>query len=549
MSLKFIALSGTVAVTENLYVYEANDQMMVLDCGVGFPDIDMQGVDLVIPDFSYIIKNKEKLAGILISQGHEDHMGALPYLLREVKVKIHSTALVAEFIKDKMKDSGVGASDIHVFDPENDSFEIGPFKINPFRVTHSVPDTVGFAIDTPEGRIFHVPEHKMDQNPVDGMPFDISRAKSLANEKVLFLASDCLGSNKEGRTPGEQQIEGNLLNIVNGANQTVFFTAISSNIGRFQQALNVAKKVGRKVVFVGRSVQKKCEIAHNLGLLHYRNDDVIPLKRTARYPNNKLIYIIAGCYGQVDSSVYRLALGEHNRVQAESGDTFIFSADPAPPYTKESEDFVIDHLIDQGLDVHYYDIDEGLYVSGHGSQDDITDLFTIAKPKYFIPIGGTIRFMHAYEKLATKFGAPKENVFKLKPGEGIEFSGGVAKRLARIPVKEVLVDGLGIGDVGRIILEDRKTLGHHGVAIVLVKIDSKKGVAVEDPEIISRGFVFERDEKKFLNDTAKALRVWLDKHKKLDWKTARQITTEFLTDVFFDKTARKPMIIPVVVEV
>jgi ribonuclease J len=363
------------------------------------------------------------------------------------------------------------------------------------------------------------------------------------------LASDCLGSNKKGRTPGEAHIEGNLRDIVKYADKGVFFTAISSNIGRFQQALNVAKKVNRKVVFVGRSVQKKCEIAHNLGILKYGYDEVIPLKRAKRYPKNKLMYVIAGCYGQVDSSVYRLALGEHDKVAAEAGDTFIFSADPAPPYTKESEDFVIDNLIDLGLDVHYYDIDEGLYVSGHGSQDDITDLFAIVKPKYFIPIGGTIRFMHAYEKLATKFGASKQNIFKLKPGEGVEFSGGSAKRLGRIPVKEVLVDGLGIGDVGRIILEDRKTLGHHGVAIALVKIDSKRGVVSEDPEIISRGFIFEREEKKFLNETSKALRVWLDNHKKLDWKTARQLTTEFLSDVFFDKTARKPMIIPVVVEV
>lgn len=550
MSLKFIALSGTISVTESLYIYEYADQMMILDCGVGFPDIEMHGVDLVIPDFSYIVQNKNKLKGILVSHGHEDHIGAIPYLLREVNTTIHSTKLASEFLKDKFGEFGIKGVNISVFDPKGAPFDIGVFKINPFRVTHSVPDSVGFAIDTPEGRVFHVSDNKMDQNPVDNMPFDIEKAKRLSGGRnILFLASDCLGSNKKGKTSGEKHIETNLLNLVRNAKQAVFFTAISSNIGRFQQAINVAKSTGRKVVFIGRSIQKKCEIAHNLGYLHYSGSDVITLKQASRYPQNKVMYIIAGCYGQVGSSVFRLATADNAKVEAKAGDTFIFSSDPAPPHTKESEDFIIDNLIEMGLDVHYYDLDEGLYVSGHGHQEDIIDLFEITRPKYFIPIGGTIRFMHGYRLLAEKFGAPSENIFELKPGEGIEFEGGKVSRLKRIPVKQILVDGLGIGDVGRVILEDRKTLSQHGVAIVLIRIDSAKGKLESDPEIISRGFVFEKEEKKFLSNSSKALRVWLEKHKKLDWKTTRYLTVEFLADIFYDKTARRPMIIPVVVEV
>src|SRR3989344_5161634 len=251
--LKFIALSGTVGVTENLYVYESDGQMMILDCGVGFPDLEMPGVDLVIPDFSYVLKNRDKLKGILISQGHEDHIGALPYLLKEINVPIWAPPLVVEFIKDNLKYYGLERYTINAFDPEYQDFEIGPFKIHPFRVTHSVPDTVGFAIDTPEGRIFHVPEHKMDQNPVDGKPFDIERAKKLASEgNVLFLASDCLGSNKLGFTEGERKIEANMEGIMRTAENTIFATAISSNIGRFQQMINIAQRLNRKVVLVGR---------------------------------------------------------------------------------------------------------------------------------------------------------------------------------------------------------------------------------------------------------------------------------------------------------
>jgi ribonuclease J len=547
MSLKFIALSGTISVTENLYVYEYKDQMMVVDCGVGFPDLEMRGVDLVIPDFSYIVKNKDKLKGIIVSQGHEDHIGALPFLLREIKATIWAPPLAMAFLQDKFKDYGINEAEINTFNPNNSSFNIGVFGIHPFRVTHSVPDTVGFAIDTPEGRVFHVSDYKMHQDPVDNMPFDIKRAKSLSKKEVLFLASDCLGANKPGFTEGERHIEENIQKIVKNSKQATFFTAISSNIGRFQQAINVAGKTGRKVVFVGRSVQKKCEIAKELGYLKYPKHTVMSLRKSLKLPRNKIMYLIAGCYGQVGSSLYQLSLGEHNRLHAQAGDVLIFSADPAPPYTKESENFVIDNFIDMGVDVHYYDLNEDLYVSGHGSKEDILELFKITNPNFFIPIGGAVRFMHSYKKLALEFGAKESSVFELKPGESVVFSNGKASRGKRIPVKEVLVDGLGIGDVGRVVLSDRKTLSQHGVAIAIIKLDSARGHLAADPEIISRGFVFEKEEKKFLKNSGKALRVELEKRGRIDFRSAKYITVDFLADVFYKETGRRPMILPVVV--
>jgi len=548
MSLKFIALSGTVSVTENLYVYEYKDQMMVVDCGVGFPDLEMRGVDLVIPDFGYIVKNKHKLKGIIVSQGHEDHIGALPFLLREVRTPIWTSPLVTSFLNDKLKDYGISGVKVNTFNPMSESFNVGVFRVHPFRVTHSIPDAVGFAIDTPEGRVFHVPEHKMQQEPVDQMPFDKNRANQLASKKVLFLASDCLGANKPGYTIGERQIEDNIFKIANDSKGAVFFTAISSNVGRFQQAINVARKMGRKAVYVGRSVQKKCDMAQELGYLKDSKGTVVSLGKAKGLPRNKIMYIIAGCYGQVGSSLYRVSTKEHGRLHAEKGDTLIFSADPAPPYTKESENLVIDNFIEMGVDVHYYDLDEGLYVSGHGSQEDILELFKITNPDYFIPIGGTVRFMHAYKKLAQAFGAKESDVFELKPGDGVVFENGKANQNIKIPVKEVLVAGLGVGDVGKVVLSDRKTLSQYGVAVVVIKIDPKTKKMVGKLEIVSKGFVFEKSSKKLLSQAVNKLEERIKRNGKLDKKSAATITLSFLQKFFFDETGRRPIIIPVVVE-
>ncbi len=548
-SLKFIALSGTIDVTENLYVYEYGNDMMVVDCGVGFPDLEMPGVELVLPDFSYIVKNKNKLRGVITSQGHDDHVGALPFLLREVNPPIYCPPIVTEFLKVKFKDYKITNYKINTFNPDRDIVEIGPFKITPFRVTHSVPDTVGFAIDTPVGRIFHVAEHKMDQNSTDGMNFDIAKAKRLADEKpVLCLMSDCLGSNNPGMAPSGQGIEEKMLNIVKDAGQAVYMSAISSSIGRFQQMINVAQKVGRKVVLVGRSIQSKIEISYNLGYLKYLPNQMIDLREVDDYSPNKIMYIIAGCYGQQGSSVYRLALGEHDRVKINKGDTFIFSADPGPAYSKESIDFIVDNLVDREVDVHYYDLHEGLHVTGHGGQEDIKELFKIVKPKYFVPTGGTIRYMKSYEKLATEVGAKKENVFRLKPGESVIFEDGTARRGEKISVKEVFVHGLGIGDIGKVVLEDRTLLGDEGIVVITLKV-TKNAQIVGKPELTSRGFVFEQRYGAVLDHASQELGELFKKKKLSNIPTVKNITSQFLEKYFYDKTRRRPMILPVVVEV
>jgi ribonuclease J len=547
--LKFIALSGTTGVTENLYVYEYGNDMIVVDCGVGFPESEMFGVDLVIPDFSYIKQNVAKLRGVIISHGHEDHLGALPFLLKDVQTTIYATKLVGGFIQDKFEDYDNKVPKIQVFDPEKDILTLGVFKITPFRVSHSVPDSVGFCIDTPEGKIFHVPDYKFDWTPVDGRPFDAAKVATLASQGALALASDALGANTPGYTESELSIQGRIEAIAGSAKGKIYLTTISSNISRMQQTINVAAKLGRKVVLIGRSIERKAQIAQDLGYLSCPEGVVVKSKQASRLAPNQLLYIISGSYGQPGSALYRLALGEHDYLTVGKGDVVIFSSDPAPPGSKANVDFLVDKLIESDVDVHYYDMQEDLHVSGHGSMGDIEMLFALVKPKYFIPIGGTIRHMRAYGLIAQRMGAPEGNVLELLSGEIVEFSNQNARRAGKIAVKEILVDGLGIGDVGNVVLRDRHILSKEGIVIAIIHFDRNQGALIDQPEIMSRGFVFEQKYGKILEDASKELIRAMQKKKSINANVVRNIAIDFLERFFAQKTGRRPMILPVVVEV
>lgn len=549
-TLKFLALSGTTGVTENLYIYEYGNDMIIVDCGVGFPEAEMFGVDLIIPDFEYIKKNQDKLKGIVITHGHEDHIGGLPFLMKEIReVPIYATKLVSGFIEEKFADHKLRLKKVNVFNPEKDVITLGVFSITPFRISHSVPDSVGFAIDTPEGRVFHVADFKFDWTPVDGKPFDISKAAYLASRPILSLACDCLGSTSPGYTESEREIEKRLEPIVASAHGQVYFSTISSNISRIQQALRVAADSGRKVSFIGRSIDVKAGIAKNFGYLHYPDGLVIPPKALLKLPKEKRMFIISGSYGQAGSALYRVAMEEHDFLKIEKGDTVIFSGDPAPPGSKAAVDFVVDHLIRLNADVHYYDMQEDLHVSGHGSQKDIEMLLALVKPKYLTPIGGTVRHMHAFSSMAEVMGIPEKNTFQLSAGDVVEFSKGEAKITEHITVRSVLVDGLGVGDVGNVVLRDRQVLAEEGIAIALIRYDTNNHKLFSDPEIISRGFVFQGKMQNFLSETGKELRRRIEELHHIDTHTIKATTTDYLEKFFYAETGRRPMVLPVVVEI
>lgn len=547
-SLKFVALSGTTGVTENCYIYEYGDDMIVVDCGVGFPDADMYGVDLIIPDFSYIRKNAHKLRAIVVTHGHEDHIGAIPFLLKELKVPVYGSPLTIGFIKDKLLDSGIKDAKLHVFSPEKDSVRLGVFHITPFRVSHSVPDACGLCIDTPEGKIFHVPDYKFDWTPVDGKPFDVAKAALLASNGVLALASDALGSTSPGYTESEKTIEDIIEKIVSDSKGLIYFTTVSSNISRMQQAITSAEKHGRKVCFIGRSIIRKANIAKKLGYLKYPSQMVIPTHAALKLPKDKILYIISGSYGQPGSALYRVAMGEHDQLGIEENDTVVFSADPAPPGAKANVDFIVDRLLEEDINVHYYDTQENLHVSGHGCQEDIKMLMGLVRPKFLIPIGGTIRHMRAYGKIAESMGKRSDEVLELTAGETVEFSQGRVRRGEKIPVREVLVDGLEVGDVGQVVLRDRQILASDGIAIVVMGFDSAQKKITGTPEIISRGFVFEKKRKDFLDESGQKLVRYLEKKRMVNTSVAKREAVDYLERYFFEQTGRRPMILPVVVE-
>jgi len=555
--LRFIAISGTIDVTENLYVYEyvpekGPAELIVVDCGVGFPEEAAFGVDLVVPDFSYLVKNKEKIKGVFISHAHEDHFGALPFLLDQLPdVSIYSAKLVAGFIEDKLVDYGIRGKKVNIIDPEGAPTTVGSFIVDAFRITHSVPDSLGFCISTPIGRFFHVPDYKFDWTPVDGKPFDVAKASTLAKGGVIAMASDSLGATTEGYTMSEAELERNIGNIFKEAKGRIFVTTISSNISRMQQVIDIAKAQGRKVILVGRSIEKKVAIARELGNIRYDDKDVIPDRSAKSLPPEKVVYIISGCYGQIGSALYRIATDDHKFLKIQPNDMVVFSADPAPPGTHFSTNYVVDSLIERGAEVHYYDTQEDLHVSGHGSQNDIHMLLALVKPKYLIPVGGTIRHNRAYNALAQKMGWKKEETLELRHGDVMEFTReGKVKPGEHVPVKSLLVDGLGLGDVGEVVLSDRKTLAREGVAIVVFQVDKESGVLVGQPEIISRGFVFVKENKQFLERAATAVANEIRaKQKKKDSRDAKVKAVEFLERFFFDETGRRPMILPVVVEV
>ena len=555
--LRFIAISGTIDVTENLYVYEYTPdkgpaELIVVDCGVGFPEEAAFGVDLVVPDFSYLVKNKEKIKGVFISHAHEDHFGALPFLLDQLPdVAIYSAKLVAGFIEDKLTDYGIRGKKVNIMDPEGEPTTVGSFIIDSFRITHSVPDSLGFCISTPIGRFFHVPDYKFDWTPVDGKPFDIAKAALLAKGGVVAMASDSLGATSEGYTMSEADLEKNIGNIFKEAKGRIFLTTISSNISRMQQVVNISRALGRKVVFVGRSIEKKVAIARELGNINYDDKDVVMDRGARSLPPEKIVYIISGCYGQVGSALHRVATDEHKFLKIQASDMVVFSADPAPPGTHFSTNFVVDSLIERGAEVHYYDTQEDLHVSGHGSRKDIEMLLSLVRPKYLIPIGGTIRHNRAYNTLAQKMGWKKEETLELRHGDVMEFTrDGKVKPGEHVPTKSLLVDGLGLGDVGEVVLSDRKTLAREGVAIVVLQLDKANGVLIGEPDIISRGFVFVKENKAFLERAGAAVANEVRaKAKKNDTRDVKVKVVEFLERFFFDETGRRPMILPVVVEV
>ncbi len=557
--LRILPLSSFVGVTANMYVYhylpdgkEENDQILIVDCGMGFPERNTLGVDLIIPDFDYVLKRKNKIQGIILTHGHEDHIGAIPFLLPDLPkhIKIYGPRLAAALVRNKLEEKNI-SSTVNEYN-EHQSVKLGKFKIDSARVTHSLPDSYHLFIQTPVGNFYHGADFKLDFTPPDGILPQVSRIAEFGSKGVLCLLSDCLGAEKRGHSPSETILNQPFHDEIHRAKGRVFITAISSNIYRWEAAIEASKKDGRKISLVGMSIQKNVEAAMKLGYIKSLNKgDLVNYHRAVNMPEDKVTFLIAGSLGQTGSSLDRVVLGKH-KIKVREGDKFIFSS---PDYVPGTSGAVLNHineLFKQGAEVIYEELGEQLHVSGHGSQRELSLLADLVKPKYYIPIGGEWRHAHKYRELIGKMGIDEKKV--IIPHDSVipTFSadGGVDLSY-RHQNRRVLIDGLGIGDVGKTVLRDRRMLAEDGILVIIIPVDSQNYKITDKPTVASRGFVYLKESKQLLGEIEKRAGKIYDQARKptFDYQTVRNEVQGQLEEFIKSKTGREPIVLPVILEV
>ncbi|MDD5146937.1 MAG: ribonuclease J [Candidatus Daviesbacteria bacterium] len=548
-ALRIIPLGGVGDVTKNMYVYEYGEDIIIVDCGVGFPDEAMPGVDLVIPDISYLRDKVNKIKGIIITHGHEDHIGSLPYIWPELQVPIYTQRLTAGFIRAKFTEHNLPKNKI-IEVKIDQKLDLGNFKISFYQVSHSIPDSTGIVIQTPQGKIIHQADFKIDWTPVSGQVTDVGKIAELGSEGVLMLLIDCLRVEKPGFNKSEKSIEDTFEKACLETTGKVLITMTSSNVSRMQQAINVAEKLGRKVAVVGRSFENNFQVARDLGYLLVPPGIIIAPDSISSFAESKVLILIAGAQGQSDSSLARAANEEHRQVKLKEGDSVIFSADPIPS-TESAQNALIDSLSRLGLNVYYSAVLSDLHVSGHAALEELKLMVNLIKPKFMFPIGGTFRHMEAFSKMAREMGYDKKQILEAEDGDILEIKSEGVKLAGKVDVQNVYVDGLGIGDIGHVVLRDRQKMSEEGVVVVVVSIDQHTGQSVSDVDILSRGFVFGETAEGILNEAKVVVKNALQKHthKTADWRFIRRIIEDSLDKFLYQTTERRPLILSVVVEV
>ena len=546
--LKLIPLGGMGDVTKNMYVYEYGNDIIVVDCGIGFPDESMPGVDFVIPDTSYLNDKKDRIRGFIITHGHEDHLGGLPYIWPKFQAPIYTQRLTAGFIRNKFAEFDLPKNAVHEL-KIHDKLNLGAFQISFYQVSHSVPDSTGIVIKTPVGTIVHQADFKIDWTPPSKQVTDVETAAQVGAAGVKLLLIDCLRIEKSGFNKSESLVEESFERVALEAKGKILITMTSSNVSRMQQAVNVASKLGKKLAVVGRSFESNFQIARDLGYLTVPPNLVITSDAISSFGANKVMILIAGAFGQIGSSLSRAANGEHKQVKLLAGDSVVFSADPIPS-TEMAYNALIDNLINIGVNVYYSAISPNLHISGHAAADELKLMVNLIKPEFMIPIGGEFRQMKHFSNTFQKMGYKPDQILELKNGQIAQVSDNV-KVSGAIEIQNIFVDGLGVGDVGHVVLRDRQVMSEEGIVIVVIPFDRREGKLAGDPDIISRGFVFEDIAQDLLDDAKKIVKASLDKHDKRvsDWRFIRHSIEEELEKYLYHITERRPLILPLIVEV
>lgn len=547
--LKVIPLGGMEEIGKNMTVFEYGENIIVVDCGLAFPEDEMLGIDLVIPDTTYLEKNIEKVRGIILTHGHEDHIGALPYVLKRLPVPVYGTELTLALVENKLVEHEMAdKADLRVV-KQGQTIQLGPFKVEFIRSTHSIADAVALAIDTPVGMVFHTGDFKIDQTPIEGEPMDLARIAELGKKGILLLMSDSTNVERPGYTMSERVVGDTFDNIFRGAKSRIIVATFASHIHRIQQVLNSAVKYGRKVALCGRSMLNVVNTAIRLGYLSFPEDTLIDIDRIKRYKPEEQVIITTGSQGEPMSALSRIASSTHKKVEINEGDLVIISASPIPGNEKMIYN-VINELFKKGAEVIYDSIID-VHVSGHAKQEELKLMQRLTSPKFFVPAHGEYRHLKMHAKLAASMGMPEKNIFTMSNGKVLELTSRSAKITGSVQSGSVLVDGLGVGDVGEIVLRDRKILSEDGLIIVVATIDSS-GNQMADLEIISRGFVYVRESEELIEEVKKLATEALLKsvsRKGNNWTSIRNAIKDELSSFLYKKTKRRPMIIPIIVEV
>ena len=542
--LRVIPLGGVGEIGKNMMVLECQGRLLVIDAGLMFPDSEMLGVDLVIPDVEYLVERADQVEGIILTHGHEDHIGALPYVLEQFDAPVYGARLTLGLAEVKLRQRGL-LDEVDLFPvTPNDVLELGPFTVEFFHVCHSIPDTLGVAVTTPVGVVVYSSDYKFDQHPADGRLTDFARLQSLGERGVLLLLSDSTNAETDGFTPSEKDLEQSLEQIMRAAPGRVFLATFASNISRINQVIRMASRAGRRVGLVGRSMRDNARMAAKLGYLDMDPAQMLSYEQMETLPGEQVVVVCTGSQGEPTSALVRMSMEEH-RVAIRPGDTVIISAVPIPG-NEELVNRTIDNLFRLGADVLYHELAH-VHVSGHGSREDHKMMINLVRPRYFIPIHGEYRHLILHSRLAASMGIPPENIFVIESGDVMEFGSGWARRAEPVTDGHVLVDGLGVGDIGQVVLRDRRHLGRDGFVVAIAGIDQATGEIVVEPEILSRGFIYVRDSEDLIERAKAEVREALG-HAGPPSAIGGKIR-EVLADLIFKETGRRPMILPLVLEV
>ena len=548
--IRIIPLGGLNEIGKNMTVFECSNDMFILDCGLAFPDADMPGVDIVIPDFTYVERNQEKLRGIVLTHGHEDHIGGLAYLLKKVNVPVYGTKLTLGLVEGKLKEHGLdGKVKLNIIEPKK-TVKMGCMAVEFIKVNHSIPGAVGMAIHTPAGVVVHTGDFKVDFSPIDGGIIDLARFGELGSKGVLALMADSTNAERPGYTQTERKVGESFDSLFkNAEGKRIIIATFSSNIHRVQQIINCAERYDRKVAVFGRSMVNVISTAIELGYLSVPKGILIDIETMNRYENERIVLITTGSQGEPMSALTRMAMNDHKKVNITPMDFIIISATPIPGNEKYVTR-VVNELMKSGAEVVYEAMYE-VHVSGHACQEELKLMLALTRPKFFIPVHGEYKHLKKHGDLAVEMGIPRENVITAEIGNVIETDGLKMNVVSQVPAGRVLVDGLGVGDVGSIVLRDRKHLAQDGLIIIVIGIERASNTIIAGPDIISRGFVYVRESEELIEEAKQLLSDTLYNcsiHELKEWNTLKGKMRDALSDYIYQKTKRSPMILPIIME-